>query len=120
MWLPGCGYGFRTVSHAKRLTTKRRTHMRRNEGITAVLLVAALAAAACSKTEDTSRTMAPSEHSAQATPASMRNDLPAIPPADKGLDATATGPVGPVSFAHGEAAYQTRNYSEATSLFEHY
>src|SRR5438876_2181506 len=90
--------------------------MRRNEQMTAALLVAALAAFGCSKTDKTSQTQTQSQHTEQATPVSMRNDTTG----DKGLNTAATKVVGPVSFADGEAAYQAGYFSEATKLFEQY
>jgi tetratricopeptide (TPR) repeat protein len=90
--------------------------MRRNEQMTAALLVAALAAFGCSKTGKTSQTETQSQHTEQATPVSMTN----VTTGDKGLNTTATKIAGPVSFADGEAAYQAGNFSEATKLFEQY
>ena len=92
--------------------------MRRNEQMTAALLVAALAAFGCSKTDKTSQTQTQtqSQHTEQATPVSMTNDTTG----DKGLNTAATKVVGPVSFADAEAAYQAGNFSEATKLFEQY
>ena len=90
--------------------------MRRNEQMTATLLVAALAAFGCSKTDKTSQTPTPSQHAEQVTPVSMTNDTTG----DKGLNTEATKVVGPVSFADGEAAFKAGNFSEATKLFEQY
>src|SRR2546428_12242813 len=90
--------------------------MRRNEQMTAALLVAALAAFGCSKTDKTSQTQTQAQHPEQATPVSMTNDTTG----DKGLNTAATKVVGPVSFADAEAAYQAGNFSEATNLFEQY
>jgi tetratricopeptide (TPR) repeat protein len=90
--------------------------MRRNVQITAVLLVAAIAAVGCSKRGETKQTKAQeSRDSARATPSeSSAVDLKD----EEGFaDAKITGPV---SFADGDAAYQAKNYSEATKLFERY
>jgi tetratricopeptide (TPR) repeat protein len=95
--------------------------MRCNEHITAALLLAALAATGCGKTEDTLQTKTPSQDSAQATPVSMADGSSGLRAAgDNKLDGVAAKPAGPVSFAHGEAAYQVGNYAEATALFEQY
>jgi len=77
--------------------------MKRNEQMTAALLVAALAAFGCSKTDKTPQTQTQSQHTEQTTqaiPVSITNDTTG----DKGLNTTATKIVGPVSFADGEAA----------------
>ena len=93
--------------------------MKRNEQMTAALLVAALAAFGCSKTDKTPQTQTQSQHTEQTTqaiPVSITNDTTG----DKGLNTTATKIVGPVSFADGEAAYKAGNFSEATKLFQQY
>ena len=90
--------------------------MKRNEQITAALLVATLAAFGCSKTNKTSQTETQSQSTGQATPVSVTNDTTG----DKGLNTAATKVVGAVSFADGEAAYQAKHFSEATKLFEQY
>lgn len=88
--------------------------MRSNEKLTAVLLVAALAAAGCSKSNDTSQTTVEPPHSARPVQVSMINNSPA---SDKGNTAKISGPV---SFADGEAAYKAGNYVEAAKIFEQY
>ena len=91
--------------------------MRTNGQITAALLVAALAAAGCSKSDGTSHTKAPeSQHNARTTPVSMTDKSSAMPTGDKGPDVSTSK----MSFADGEMAYQAGNYNEATKVFEHY
>ncbi len=94
--------------------------MRRNEQITAALLVAALAAFGCSKNGKTSQTETQSQHTEQATPVSTPVSLTNDTTIDKVLNTTATKIVGPASFADGEAAYRAGNFSEAMRLFEQY
>lgn len=97
--------------------------MRPNGQVTAVLLVAAFAAAGCSKRGESPQAKAEeSRDSAQATPAAAPGELSALKPTDdEGFDEDATPKItGPVSFADAEAAYQAKNYSEAEKLFEHY
>ena len=83
--------------------------MKTNGQITAALLVATLAAAGCSSTDKTQQTQR-----GQATPVSMTtgSSLP-TPVADK-------TPIGPVSFADGEAAYRAGKYKDAENVFEQY
>jgi tetratricopeptide (TPR) repeat protein len=89
--------------------------MRRNGKITTALLVAALAAAGCSTDKTSQIKDQEPQRSARALPAPMYT-----PSVDKGIDATAPQIAGPVSFADGEAAYQSGKYSEATNVFEQY
>jgi tetratricopeptide (TPR) repeat protein len=86
---------------------------------TTVLLVATIAAVGCSKKDDTSQTKTAASLSTQA----------AVQPADaqapKGFGeddvvAVATKIGGPVAFADGEAAFQTKKYGDATAIFERY
>ena len=67
--------------------------MKRNEQMTAALLVAALAAFGCSKTDKTSQTQTqsqPTEQAMQTIPVSTTNDTTG----DKGLNTAATKVVG--------------------------
>jgi Flp pilus assembly protein TadD len=91
--------------------------MRTNGQITAALLVAALAAAGCSKSDGTSQTKAPeSQVAVRTTPVSMTDTAFGIPVADKGIDVSTLK----MSFADGEMAYQAGDYAEATKVFEQY
>lgn len=91
--------------------------MRTNGQLTAALLVAALAAAGCSKSDETSQTKAPeSQQIARTTPVSMTNNTPATPAVDKGLDVSTST----MSFADGEMAYQAGDYAQAVKVFEGY
>src|SRR5687768_14177319 len=86
---------------------------------TTVLLVATIAAVGCSKKDGTSQAKTAASLSTQA----------AVQPADaqapKGFGeddvvAVATKIGGPVAFADGEAAFQTKKYGDATAIFERY
>lgn len=86
--------------------------MKTKEQITAALLVAALAAVGCSRTDETQTSSQGSQ--GQARPVSMVKDSSSPTPAvDKGL-------IRPVSFADGEAAYRSGNYKQAENVFEEY
>ena len=89
--------------------------MTRNEKITAALLVAALAAAGCSKDKTSQTRDQESQRSAKALPVSLTK-----PAGDKPIDVTVPKLAGPVSYADGEAAYQAGKYVEATQVFEQY
>src|SRR5215471_5738347 len=88
---------------------KEEGHMKTNGQITAALLVATLAAVGCSHTDETQQSQR-----GQTTPVSMTTGSPSpTPVADK-------TPIGPVSFADGEAAYRAGNYKSAENVFEQY
>jgi tetratricopeptide (TPR) repeat protein len=93
--------------------------MSNNERVTAVLLVAAFTAVACSKPFEETKTQ-------QQLPAAAQAKLAALPEAIDPEDEEGTGGsvstrnAGPVSFADGDAAYQAKNYGEAVTLFEQY
>ena len=94
--------------------------MRSNGQVTAVLLLVAFAAVGCSKRGDAPQTKAQdARDSAQAKPVAVPGAFDGKDEEGFGEDATATIS-GPVSFADAEAAYQAKNYSVATKLFEHY
>jgi len=88
--------------------------MRHNGKITAALLMAALAAVACSK-DQTSQPAGKDQQQVRPKTISM-----ITPAANKQPDETAANIVGPVSFADGEAAYHSGKYGEATRVFERY
>jgi tetratricopeptide (TPR) repeat protein len=99
--------------------------MRSTRQITAVLVLAACAAVGCSKRGDTSQAKPEgSPEPAQAASVTIPSNAAASTPAQK--DDEGFGEVvkpktaGPVSFADGEAAYQAKNYSAATTIFESY
>jgi tetratricopeptide (TPR) repeat protein len=91
--------------------------MRSNGQIAAVLIVAACAAVGCSKPFDAAETK--TEQRPPAKPVAVPNAVDAT-----GEEGTAgevpTKSAGPVSFADAEAAYQSKNYSEAARLFDGY
>src|SRR5688572_21992045 len=87
--------------------------------VTAVLLLTAFAAVACSKTDESPQAKTAPPDAAQEKP------VPATGAAgqtdEEGVVPTATAPItAPSSFADGEAAYQARKYSDATVIFEAY
>ena len=92
--------------------------MRPTQHVTAVLLLAAFAAAGCSKRGETVEAKA---GSADATPAK-----PVATSGEKRTDGGGLVPdatpkiTGSMSFADGQAAYQAKNYSDATAIFDHY
>jgi tetratricopeptide (TPR) repeat protein len=92
--------------------------MSNNGHVTAVLLLAAFTGVGCSKPFEETKTKAQQQPpvSAQAKPVAVPN---AIDPEDEEGNVPAKS-AGPVSFADADAAYQAKNYSEATSLFEQY
>lgn len=88
---------------------------------TAVLLIAALGGVGCSKRESR-RSKAAREAAARAEAVTSQRESPApvrigvegsVPPATPSITVSA-------SFADGEAAFQARNYKEATTIFEAY
>ena len=78
--------------------------------ITAALLVAAMAVVGCSKTDKTQT----NSQQGSAIPVSMKKDASSVTPVVDKL------PVGPVSFADGEAAYKSGHYKQAVNIFEQY
>jgi tetratricopeptide (TPR) repeat protein len=97
--------------------------MKPTRHVTAVLLVAAFATVACSKSGETLEAKAGAADSAVkpvTTPDAARHA--SLKPA---REETLTSDVIPkltpsVAFGDGEAAYKARKYSEATAIFEHY
>ncbi len=90
--------------------------------VTTVLLVAAVAAGACSKRGDPSRDKSSAPGSAQANPVARSGESLAVKPiGEEGFAPEATVTItGPVSFADGEAAFQAKKYTDATAIFERY
>jgi Flp pilus assembly protein TadD len=91
--------------------------MRGTRQITATLVLAAFAAAACSKRSEAPN-KAQAKDSAPVKPATPPADPVAKRTDEKPVDAKATADTGPVSFADGEAAYRARKYSDAAAIFE--
>jgi len=94
--------------------------MRTNGRVTAVLLLA-FAAVGCSNPFAEPKTKTPPQPpaSAQAKAIAMPNAVGAT--AEEGTAGhVPTRSVAPVSYADADAAFQARNYSEASSLFEQY
>ena len=96
--------------------------MRPTRHLTAVLLLAAISAVGCSKRGDFSQTKAESADTAQAKPGTTSGESLVLKPTDdEGFGANATPKItGPVTFADGKAAYDAKNYSDATAIFELY
>jgi tetratricopeptide (TPR) repeat protein len=95
--------------------------MRTDRQLTALLLLAAFAAVGCSKPFDDSDKKAQQQPpvSAQAKPIAVPNTLDSKDEEGTAGDVPIKG-AGPVSFADADAAYQAKNYTEATRLFEQY
>jgi tetratricopeptide (TPR) repeat protein len=91
--------------------------MRPNRNV-AALVVLACAVVGCSKRGDSQKTKAAEQEQQKAAEAW---NPPAKAIDGEGYVGTPAATVtGPVSFGDGEAAYQSRNYGEATKLFEQY
>ena len=87
----------------------------RPNGKIAAVVVLACAVVGCSKRGDSQKTN--TVKSVQ--PAAIETSAKAVD--DEGfVGAPAPRITGPISFADGEAAYQSKNYGEATKLFEQY
>jgi Flp pilus assembly protein TadD len=86
------------------------------------MLLAAFAAVGCSKRGDASKEKAGTSGSAEAKPlAKSAETFPVKPSGEEGFAAdTTTTITGPVSFVDGEAAFQAKKYSDATTIFERY
>jgi tetratricopeptide (TPR) repeat protein len=87
----------------------------KSNGKIAAVVVLACAVVGCSKRGDSQKT-----NTAKAVqPAAIETNAKAID--DEGFVGTPAPRIsGPVSFGDGEAAYQSKNYGEATKLFEQY
>jgi tetratricopeptide (TPR) repeat protein len=90
--------------------------MRPTQSVIAVLLVAAFATIGCSKEDKTSQVRSADIAKPKPAAASVES-LTATQNVDKGAPPAV---IGPASFADGEAAYQAKKYSEATTIFEAY
>ena len=94
--------------------------MKPTRTITAVLLLAAFGAVACSKRDRSTKKQAHTPDTAHTKP--ITTESKSEPP--KVVDTPAKEQVAvaaePLSFAHGQAAYQARKYGEATAIFEAY
>jgi tetratricopeptide (TPR) repeat protein len=96
--------------------------MRPTRHVTAMLLLAALAAVGCSKRGETSQAKAESTDAAKAKPVGTAGDSrDSKRTDDEGLGtAAAVKIMEPMTFADGKAAYDTKKYSDATAIFERY
>ena len=84
-------------------------------GTVAAAVVLACAVVGCSKRGDSQKT----NTAKPAQPAAIETNAKAVD--DEGFVGTPAPRItGPVSFADGDAAYQSKNYGEATKLFEQY
>jgi tetratricopeptide (TPR) repeat protein len=87
----------------------------RPNGKVAAVVVLACAVVGCSKRGDPQKT----NTAKSVPPAAIETNAKAID--DEGFVGTPAPRItGPVSFADGEAAYQSKNYGEATKLFDQY
>ena len=91
--------------------------MRGNQRITTALLVAAVAATACSKNNETQQSKAPEpKFSAKMTTVAMTKDTPKQVPV---IQETIAKPISG-SFSDGEAAYNAGKFGDAVKLFDQY
>lgn len=91
--------------------------MRGNQRITTALLVAAVAATACSKNNETRQSKAPeTQFSAKMTTVAMTKDTPKEVPVIQETNAKPTSG----SFSDGEAAYNAGKFGDAVKLFDQY
>lgn len=95
--------------------------MRGNQRITTALLVAAVAATACSKNNETQQSKAPEpQFSAKMTTVAMTKDAPKDTKKEvQAIPETIAKP-GSGSFSEGEAAYTAGKYGDAVKLFDQY
>jgi Flp pilus assembly protein TadD len=105
----------RPAHHAT--AANRRRHMKPN-GKIAALVVVACAVVGCSKRGETQKTTA--EDSTPKAIAASESTTPKAFDGEGFAGTTAPKISGPVSFADGEAAYRSKNYAEAVTLFEAY
>ena len=93
--------------------------MKPSRHVTAVLVLAAFGAVACSKRGDTSQAKTAPAEVAQTKPITAPIESP-VPKSvnDEGLDPKPFKITG--SFADGETAYRAKKYSEATAIFDSY
>ena len=89
--------------------------MKPTRTITAVLLLAAFGAVACSKRHDNSKKTA---HTQEDVKASRPQDLKTSTQPAKAVEVPKV--TEPLSFADGQAAYSAKKYGEATKIFEAY
>ena len=92
--------------------------MRLTRHVTAVLLLAAMAAVGCSKRGEAKADSADAEKPKPV--ATAGESVVPKPAGDEGLDAVLPASAPPPTFADGKAAYGARNYSEAAAIFEGY
>jgi Flp pilus assembly protein TadD len=92
--------------------------MRPTRHVTAVLLLAGVAALGCSKPSETVEAKAASSASPALKPVATGGEKRT---AGEGSLPTATPKItAPMSFADGQAAFQARKYSDATAIFDRY
>jgi tetratricopeptide (TPR) repeat protein len=95
--------------------------MRPTGHVTAMLLLAALAAVGCSKHGETPEILAESMDTAKAEPVATAGEFRASNRSDGGLGPAAPAKITePMTFADGKVAYEARKYSDATTIFELY
>src|SRR5262249_34034731 len=109
-WRSACPHIVRTLGRVCGRPL-REDDMRTNGQIAASMLLAAFAAVGCSKPFEE-----PEKKTQQQPPVSAPATAIAVPTSGN----VATKSTGPVSFADADAAYQSKSYTEATTLFEQY
>lgn len=92
--------------------------MRPTRHVTAVLLLAGVAAVGCSKSSETVEAKATSSASPALKPVATAGEKRTA--GEGSLPTTTPKITTPVSFGDGEAAYQARKYSDATAIFDRY
>src|SRR5262245_17794299 len=94
--------------------------MRPTRHVTAMLLLAAVGVAGCSKRDQASSAQPASPYVAQTKPVSNPAESTAVKQDDgEGFDANAA-PKITGSFADGKAAFEAKKYADATAIFESY
>jgi protein O-GlcNAc transferase len=88
--------------------------MKPTRTITAVMLMAALGAVACSKRHDKSTKHARATDTTHSKPVATESKAQPVKPVD------VVKPVEPTSFADGQTAYNAKKYTEAAAIFEAY
>ncbi len=89
--------------------------MRYGRHATTLMMLAALTAVGCSKTDKTTDTK--TDPAATAFKPTTTQELPTVTGKD---DEDFVGPVTPATFADGEAAYHAKKYAEASAIFGAY
>src|SRR5262245_32114535 len=93
--------------------------MRPTRHVTAMLLLAAVGVAGCSKRDQASSAKPATQDSAQTKPVTTPAESLAVKTDGEGFDAN-VAPKLTGSFADGKAAFEAKKYADATAIFESY